>query len=472
MDNIRSKNPFQVFTESENKSWCPVPWVACSVATNGHYRLCVQANTDRKSRGLFYDSDNKPMKAGELSMRESRNAPLVNEVRLAMLEGRDHPACTRCAGDERSGTLSRRALDRYNHVTVSKNISFEKCKAKTKPDGSINHEDFPLKDLDLRMGNRCNLKCRMCFPGESSYWYSEWLETISKKFNSGVDQVTLERNSRGNVVSSNDTLDWAKDSKLIPNLFSDTPELQNMAIVGGEPLLIEEHCQALMSFVEQNKASEITLSYNSNLTVLPKKFLDLWKEFKEVKIGYSIDGIGPVNDYIRYPSKWESIVRNIEKLNEAEGRYDVWPAVTVMAYNVLYVPEIIKWQIESNYGYQNREPLTLFMVQHPLRFPSEFSTQILPKSVKDVVAQKFLDFQSHWFESYVLDRVPAAKQTLWRERVKELLSSITDHMYALDASSELPQFFERTEVMDKYREQSFSEALPELYELLKPYQNK
>ena len=38
----------------------------------------------------------------------------------------------------------------------------------------------------------------------------------------------------------------------------------------------------------------------------------MWKHFKQVNVGGSVDGVGAINNYIRQsPSKWEQVTKNI-----------------------------------------------------------------------------------------------------------------------------------------------------------------
>jgi len=52
----------------ENKSFCPVPWTSFSINNNGQYRMCVQAHTHRKTRGVCRKSNNVIMTAENSSI--------------------------------------------------------------------------------------------------------------------------------------------------------------------------------------------------------------------------------------------------------------------------------------------------------------------------------------------------------------------------------------------------------------------
>lgn len=463
---IESQKILNSLKNSENKTWCPVPWISCSTATNGQYRLCVQAKSDRSTRGLFYNQENSPLLASTTSLRESRNSNLAKEVRQFMLKGQNHPACVRCLTEETSGLLSRRAMDRFNYSTVQDKIHLQDCLDKTSNDGTIDHEDFPVYDLDLRMGNRCNLKCRSCNPSESSAWYQEWFDTRSKKFNVETEKINLSCSNNGNIVADSNNLNWGKNSVLINNFEDDTPELTQLAIVGGEPLLIEEHFEALGKLVDNGQSKKIILSYNINATIIPQRIISVWEHFKEVKIGYSIDGVGRVNDYIRYPSKWSQITQNIKKIISLKGNISCWPTVTIMAYNILYVPEIIIWQLESGLSNKNTHPMNLFLVQHPLRYPIELSAQVLPLDVKKAIENKFIKFKNEWFKNYLIESVDPDLHESWKNRLEYILSSVLNQLFEQDLNLHYNDFLLRTKQMDEYRQQSIQQSLPELAILL------
>lgn len=55
------------------------------------------------------------------------------------------------------------------------------------------------------------------------------------------------------------------------------------------------------------------IEYNSNITYIPNKALDIWQHFEKICIGVSLDGINKINNYIRYPSKWEKAFNSLRK---------------------------------------------------------------------------------------------------------------------------------------------------------------
>ena len=76
----------------------------------------------------------------------------------------------------------------------------------------------------------------------------------------------------------------------------------------------------------------------TNMTLLPKDVAELWPLFKSVTLRCSIDGYGPLNEYIRRPSKWRDIDRHLHTL---DAHFRDWNLrrvtinTTVQVYNVL-----------------------------------------------------------------------------------------------------------------------------------------
>ena len=74
---------------------------------------------------------------------------------------------------------------------------------------------------------------------------------------------------------------------------------------------------------------------NTNLTLFPKKYIDILSTFEKVIIGYSLDGIGSVNDYIRQDSNWHTIETNMKLWENVKSKIDLYTYIhtTVQAYN-------------------------------------------------------------------------------------------------------------------------------------------
>ena len=91
--------------------------------------------------------------------------------------------------------------------------------------------------------------------------------------------------------------------------------LKQVNFLGGEPLIIKEHTDFLKQCIKHGIAKNMVLFYTTNLTVLKDELFDVWSEFRHVYLGVSIDGYKEVDDYIRYPSRWDRIEKNIKQVS-------------------------------------------------------------------------------------------------------------------------------------------------------------
>lgn len=438
---------------SKNRSWCPIPWETISVNNNGQYRLCVQANTHRESRGVLYHNG-QALEATRHNLEDVRNCDTLKDVRKTMLAGIDHPLCERCHKEESLGANSRRRLEcERTSLDEARTAQF------TAPDGAINLREIPLVEMDLRLGNKCNLRCRSCSPGESSGWYKEWKETVWHKFSHNQREVVFKEKDGKIEIHGGDIFNWYEVSPLLKDIETWIHGVRKIHIVGGEPLLIDEHLDFLEKVVHLGAAADMELDYNSNLTVVPEKYLKIWPHFRRISIGVSIDGVGGVNDYIRYPSRFESVIKNLDRLKSALPNLSTWFTVTVMAYNHYYMPELIEWSLRRKLSLGKTDPSKLFSF-HFLHSPNYLSPAIYEEKLREDTVEKYNQYLLQVYPA-ILEGQPQASE--WMRRLEDLHEQLLRAFEQPCSSSLIRQtFIERTLSMDRYRNESVEERLPEL----------
>ena len=273
------------------KTFCPIPWIFQAVRSNGDIRVCCQANVT-KNRGVVRKEDGTAYNAGIDDLSEARNAQLMKDIRKNMLSSKWSEECGRCMKEEENGLTSRRQYERvqwkYSIIDALKN---------TKPDGSIDVIKSPTRYYDLRFGNFCNLKCRMCGPSDSNAWFEDWIKLTGKtSFNDTSGEVTIEE-VNGKLCAAD--FDWPNSEMFWTQLERNIQYMEHVYFAGGEPMLIERHYEFLQKCVDEGVANKITVEYNSNLTNIPQRAWDVWKHFKRIQIGASVDGVGDLNYYKR-----------------------------------------------------------------------------------------------------------------------------------------------------------------------------
>ena len=445
---------------------CPIPWMSQSLRANGDIRVCCQAQHG-PTGGILKDEDGNIYNARNADLKETRNSPLSKEIRKYMMEGKWHPECKRCQTEDEAGMRSRQFYE--NEVWIDHGpLTWAELLKHTKEDGTIDTDEIDCSFYDVRFGNLCNLKCRMCGPTDSNQWYDELVEMWGKEFfYDSHGKVDLIKNNKGRYVPKQDVYDWHESPHYWSQMNSNIKEIKKLYIVGGEPLMIDKHYEFLQKCIDQDCAKNIVVEYNTNLTNVPQRAWDIWKHFKQINLGVSIDGYGQRNDYMRYPSKFDKIHENLKKISTAEGNFKAWIAATVNIFNALHFPEFIEWIIKNKMPRVNDDDwIRPIISPHPLHKPFYYNTRVLPKEAKDIVHSKY-----ETYKPYLCSLVD--KQN-WNDTRKEnskkdiigLLDQYSKYMYAEDLSEHMPKFWENTRKLDSIRGTRLEDAIPELYGLI------
>jgi sulfatase maturation enzyme AslB (radical SAM superfamily) len=407
------------------------------------------------SQGRLDDESGKALNAREASLESLANNPLLKEVRAFMLKGKRHPQCQLCWMEEESKIKSQR--QRVNQL-------FPKIKKKalkyTMSDGTVDTQHIKPSYFDVRFGIKCNLKCRMCGPLDSSHWIQDFVNINKDSWRThgesphvhyaGEDLKLIEQEGKWDYQSN--TFKWYENSAFMNSLTSHLDQVERFYFTGGEPMLIKQHWDLLQLCIQQGYASKIDLQYNTNLTLIRPSHIQILKQFKTVSLGISIDGTGAVGEYIRHPSKWEQIKKNLELIDRCDRRFYSFITPTISIYNVLNILDLTQWIYKQKFKRIAPTPLT-----HVLELPSVQSIQVLPKNAKQSVEQKYMHF-IRWMRwnmglgSY--------------KKMRTQLESILNYMYAEDKSYLLGDFLQTVDSLDKLRNEKLKVVIPEIYNLL------
>jgi len=429
-------------------TFCPIPWIFQAVRNNGDIRICCQANVT-KNRGVVRHADGTPYNAGKDDMQEARNADLMREVRKNMLNGIWSEECGRCMKEESSGLNSRRQYELDNWK-----FSFEDAVSMTNDDGTI--DSVPLNYYDLRFGNLCNLACRMCGPTDSHTWYEQWLGYHG---GDGYDDthgyVKLERNSKGRLFTND--YDWHSSESFWEQIESNLKSIEHVYMAGGEPMMIERHYEFLQKCIDMDCAKNIIIEYNTNMTNLPDRVLDMWTHFKQVRVGASIDGMGTTVEYQRWPLKWDQAYKNLQKLDKhAQNNSNIfaWIACTVTAYNVWHIPEFIWWKLkESGFKKINSSKKKPVITHHVAHGPKRTNIKILSKELKQELRIHYQTWIDKIYSDNVLDENV-------KNKAEEILLSILKFSESEDMSNTIPEFVRFTKYIDSKRDQTILDIAP------------
>lgn len=440
------------------KKWCPLPWKGLLVKNTGELKVCIQSN-QADSHGAVLGENGVPLKIQNIEIEEFQNSSLLRSLRLSMLADQEHPHCVRCDLEEESGLTSARMNQR---LFFQDTFSFEDSKTETAEDGSIRPEKTSLGFADLRLGNKCNLKCRMCGPSESSGWYEEHFHTVGSGFRMASEKVKLE--AQGSRVGLREELKyrWVENDLAWERLGRGLGNLKMLHMVGGEPFLEEKQVSTLEELVKSGKSKSMIIDYNSNLSVIPERLRALWREFFQVRIGASIDGIREIHEYIRFPSKWKMVERNFFDLAAGDENVLIWPTTTVQILNAYEFLNVYQWRLKNRVENEDWRPSVPLLKLHPVHNPEYYSIRTLPLSEKERLKEVYLNFVESFSGEIRSSHAPIEVKEQWIQSVSEDILGLIRFLFSKDSSSYLPEFWKRNNKMDEYRGQSFSSVYPEL----------
>jgi len=306
-----------------HEKFCVLPWVSLEASPIGTVRPCCLADDE------IVDNTGNKFKLIDSNFLEIRNSKHMQTLRREFLHGEQPATCRRCWAEEDAGRTSKRmhTLNRLKHMGIS-------------PEWT--EDAKPLMFLDLKLGNICNLKCRICGSWSSSQFATEELKYVDDKKQSFHYQMLRDGA-------------WPRaNSQFWTELNQSLSDIRYLEFTGGEPFLIQEHFDLLQTLVDQGVAHQIEIHYNTNGTQYPADAESIWRHFRHVEIAFSIDDVGPRFEYQRTNAVWTEVCTNLELFKQMRARNSnitLQVCCTINIFNVLYLADVADWIAQQHFDY-------------------------------------------------------------------------------------------------------------------------
>lgn len=400
-----------------SKVFCMAPWIQLHAQTNGKVAPCCMSSI--KNGNEIGDLNINP------SLLDSWNSENMKKLRLDMLSGNKNSICDNCYDYEKLG----RSTERHYYNRDFQNY-FARVKD-TNSDGAVNNNTVPI--IDIRFSNKCNYKCRICNSDYSTLWYDEEI-----KLGKSVNPLSKEIK-----VAANEIKFWESFKALLPTV-------KRLHFAGGEPLFMDEHYATLEHLIAIGN-KDVNLTYNTNFSTLRYKrynVADLWKNFRQVDIWASLDGMGPQGDYQRKGQKWETIEENIRTIQQECENVVFGVNVTVSILNIMHIPDFFKYLVEQKLVKPERVNL------YPLMYPQHFCVDNLLPELKVQATELHRNFEKNYLQN-----------NSKYENISNHYNAIITLMNANDRQAKLA-FKQAIESVDTIREEDFKTTFPELKSML------
>jgi len=437
-----------------SKTFCPYPWIHVMTQPSGTVNFCCVANGQIKTDDSFMEFDG--MQTGDVlllskggDMRDVWNSKHYKHIRRQMDTGERVIGCEPCYELEDLGIPSYRENYIKDWMGFHRNADeIERIIDKSRENDY--HVDEPPQYLDFRLGTLCNLRCRMCQSQNSSAIYKELKDD---ELYTQEERDFVVKHTHWNDFSDY-TQPWFDTPEFLEAVEEWLPNVNRLYFTGGEPTIIQRTYWILEKCVELGIAKDIDLVFNSNMTNIQPRFIDLLAKFRDVLMCLSVDGYAQYNEYIRSGSTWTVVDKHIKDYATSEVVGNILFSPVVQIYNILNITDLLDYAEEITKFSGRRIDISFLMNN----YPKCLDIRNLPKHVR-VEGQKRLRNWLNTSKYFKDDERNLAT-------VEGIIKALEDENVNADAEKQIQIFKEYTELLDNKRDQSFKDSIPDLWRML------
>lgn len=371
--------------------YCAAPWRGLHINFRGDVKTCCAGN---------------PNMLGDLNhdtISGIINGPVLREIKETIRSGSAHPVyCSNCVKAERYGRS-----ERHWHNDVNSDFDV----------ASADLDDFDPTIVDIRWNTTCNLSCNYCGEFCSSKWMS-----IKKG-------VPIKNGARPYYEQVCDFLQHHAS------------DIREVALVGGEPLLLPEN-ERLLDVIPRDCI--VTLITNTSVDLEKNPIFKKLRHRNRVGWSMSFDNIGQRFEYVRHGSTWSLLNQNIDTIQQLMKDQGHWGGIHAVynVYNCTRLVEFRRWAHEKGLTivWQNLfQPEYLDPMQHGsvLRGLAKIEAQRLLDECDDIMADSEKDFFRYAVGN--LDHHPTQADRITEDFRKHIQD--TEHLYHPDQHGQFGQLW-------------------------------
>lgn len=376
--------------------YCAAPWRGLHINIRGDVKTCCAGN---------------PNMLGNLNDKkidEVLNGPELREIRSTLQQGKTHPYCKNCIDRENKGGDSERTW----HNSINEGFDFQQA--------GVDYE-FPTL-IDIRWNSTCNLSCNYCGPNDSSKW-------------AALKGIPVNNNTRRYYADACDFIE------------KHNSHIKEVALVGGEPLLLPEN-DRLLEVIP--KDCIVTLITNLNTPLENNRIFKKLTQRQRVGWSMSFENIGPNFEYVRYGADWKLQQHNLDIIQDLMKNNGHWGGVHAV-YNLYSASRLVEFKkFVAERG--------LSIVWQNLRVPECLDPRLYGVEIASIAAAEI----ERVFATCTVD---ANEQSLFSSALAHYRSQTTPDA---DKLNRLKQFISEIEHYHPNQQGQFARLWPEFAEVLWP----
>ena len=332
-----------------------LPWISIETSPLGTTRPCCLAHDE------IVDETGNKYDLKTTTLETIYKSQYMQDLRRQFRVGEKPKTCSRCWEEEAAGKDSKRIHSQIRLKELYAQVDW----ANDTPD--------QLWFIDLKLGNICNLKCRICGSWSSSKWAAEEMAYLPAHVDKKT-HIAYKWLQEGKWPEESPEF-WANLKALLPNI-------KYFEFTGGEPWLIKEHWELLQYAAENGYSENIDIHYNTNATQLPDNPF-VWANFGRVDIAVSIDNVGRRFEYERHGASWDRALEVVDYIHELKEHsmpnITTQLCFTINIQNVYYLDELLSWADTKGFG-------SIYF--NMLHSPSHMNIQHMTPAAQELVLNK------------------------------------------------------------------------------------
>lgn len=275
------------------KNFCALPFDHVMIKPNGDLDICCTHQTPADKKININENDHDDWLVSDY----------VHQVRQSFISDQRHPNCSLCWQREDQGFDSLRTRSIKEFAIL--------------PD----HPGREIKNVEINLGNLCNLRCLMCNENNSS-------AILSENVRLGINKITQTD------MTWNDT-----GYRNLEKLIAERPYVVN--IRGGEPFYNKRLLQ-IVTDIPVTQARDMVLHITTNATVWDSQWEKALAKFRLVRFMFSLDAVGELYEYIRYPASWSLVEANVRSIMSLRNAKCMVHCVG-QNLNISHIHALIEW---------------------------------------------------------------------------------------------------------------------------------
>ena len=371
--------------------YCAAPWRGLHINPRGDVKTCCAG--DPNMLGNLNDQ----------TIEQVLHGPVMQEIRQSIRAGKPHAYCYNCVQAERYGRS-----ERNWHNDVSPEFD---CQT------AADTEHVPTL-IDVRWNITCNMSCNYCGDKCSSKW-------------AALKHIPFKSGARPYYEQVCDYLEQHKSN------------IREVALVGGEPLLLPENDRLLDVLPDD---CIVTLITNVSVDLSTNKIFAKLAQRKRVGWSLSFDNIGAQFEYVRYGGRWAEVQRNLDLIQPLMQNNGHWGGIHAV-YNVYNATRLVEFTTFARVRGLTIQWQSLYQPDYldPARLGPEVAEQA-KREIKNLLAADIaLDNERQFFETVLQNS--QARDDL-RPQLRAHIQEI-ETQYHTDQAGKFPELWPELESVCK-----------------------